>query len=172
VGVWGTGLYSGDFAMDLRGTIRAVSRLPLAPDRLTEILSQSQPGPANDPANEDHTTFWLVLADQFSKRGIDSARARNTALAIIDDGTDLTTREGLGATAADTRKQPGGSRSTAHPTPRSHRRHAAALPARWLNPSIGTSVAVEDRSIANEIEARPPQKFQPTVLGIDQLLRL
>ena len=34
MGRWGTGLYSGDFAMDLRSTIRAVARLPFSADRL------------------------------------------------------------------------------------------------------------------------------------------
>ena len=36
MGVFGTGLYSGDFAMDLRSAIKAVSRLPFEPGRLVE----------------------------------------------------------------------------------------------------------------------------------------
>jgi hypothetical protein len=47
MGAWGTGLYSGDFAMDLRGTIAAISRLPFDGDRLAEILCESEPGPAS-----------------------------------------------------------------------------------------------------------------------------
>src|SRR5262249_1545427 len=38
----------------------------------------------------DHTTFWLVLADQFWRRGIASTRANEKALALIDSGADLT----------------------------------------------------------------------------------
>jgi hypothetical protein len=105
VGVFGTGLYSGDFAMDLRCTIRAVSRLPFAPDRLIDILCESEPGAAKDPSDDDHTTFWLVVADQFAKRGIESALGRNTALAIIDQGTDIAILRRLGMTATDLRKR-------------------------------------------------------------------
>jgi hypothetical protein len=47
--VWGEGLYSGDFAMDLRGTIRAVARLPFYGERLLKILCETEPGAANDP---------------------------------------------------------------------------------------------------------------------------
>ena len=36
MGAWGTGLYSGDFATDLRGMVRAVTRLPFSADRLVD----------------------------------------------------------------------------------------------------------------------------------------
>ena len=105
VGVFGTGLYSGDFAMDLRGTISAVSRLPFVPERLVEILCDSEPGAARDATDEDHTTFWLVVADQFAKRGIVSDRARNKALEIINHGFDLSVLQKLGMSASDLRKR-------------------------------------------------------------------
>jgi hypothetical protein len=38
MGAWGVGLYSTDFAVDLRGTVGAVSRLPFEGDGLLEIL--------------------------------------------------------------------------------------------------------------------------------------
>jgi hypothetical protein len=98
VGVWGTALYSGDFAMDLRRTIRALARLPFDGERLAAILSASDPGAANNPADEDHTTFWLVVADQFARRGITCDSARERALSIIDDGTDLAMLQRLGMT--------------------------------------------------------------------------
>ena len=72
MGAWGTGLYSGDFAMDLRGTIRAVARLPFSADRLVDVLCDAEPGAARSSVDSDHTVFWLVVADQFAKRGIDS----------------------------------------------------------------------------------------------------
>jgi hypothetical protein len=34
MGAWGIGLYSSDFAMDLRGSVKAIARLPYTPDRL------------------------------------------------------------------------------------------------------------------------------------------
>jgi hypothetical protein len=65
MGTWGAGLYSGDLAMDLRSTIGAVTRLPFEGDRLVEILCEAEPGAANNPEDEEHTVFWLVVADQF-----------------------------------------------------------------------------------------------------------
>ena len=105
MGVFGTGLYSGDFAMDLRATVSAVARLPFDPDRLVDILSNTEPSAANTPNNEEHTTFWLVVADQFAKRGIACDQVRSKALAIIDAGEDIAALEKLGMKAADVRKR-------------------------------------------------------------------
>jgi hypothetical protein len=105
VGVWGTSLYSGDFAMDLRATIGAVVRLPFDADRLIEILCETVPSAANDPGNEEHTQFWLVLADQFAKRGIASERLRDKALRIIEDGQDTAALAKLGMKSGDLRKR-------------------------------------------------------------------
>ena len=63
MGVWGAGLYSGDFAMDLRPGARAVTRLPFDGDRLLELACSLEPEAAKNPEDEDHTTFWLVGAD-------------------------------------------------------------------------------------------------------------
>jgi hypothetical protein len=46
MGAWGSGLYSGDFAMDLHGTISAISRLPFDGVRLVEILYETEPSAA------------------------------------------------------------------------------------------------------------------------------
>ena len=105
MGVWSTGLYSGDFALDLRSSIRAIARLPYDGDRLIEILCETEPAAANSAEDEDHSTFWLVAADQFAKRGIVSERARETALKIIDDGSDLAMLEKLGMDPAGLRKR-------------------------------------------------------------------
>jgi hypothetical protein len=105
MGTWGTGLYSGDLAMDLRSTIRAVARLPFDGDRLVEILCASEPGAANNPNNEEHTIFWLVVADQFARRAIACGRVREKALTIIDDGSDLAMHAKLGMSPADLRKR-------------------------------------------------------------------
>jgi hypothetical protein len=105
MGVWGTALYSGDFAMDLCSTIAAVARLPFDADRLVEILCEAEPTAANNPTDEEHTTFWLVLADQFAKRGIVSDRTRKKAFEIIDADEDLAMLTKLGMKPADIRKR-------------------------------------------------------------------
>jgi hypothetical protein len=105
MGVWGAGLYSSDFAMDLRSSIGAVARLPFDGDRLVEILSDTEPTAAGDPVDEQHTTFWLVVADQFAKRAISCDRARDQALTIIDAGSDLAMHAALGMSPADLAKR-------------------------------------------------------------------
>jgi len=101
VGVWGAGLSSGDFAMDLRSTVRAVARLPFESGQLIEILCEQEP----PPSDEQHSRFWLVIADQFAKRGIASDRVREKALGIIDRGEDLAMLEKLGMGASDLKKR-------------------------------------------------------------------
>jgi hypothetical protein len=96
MGAWGSGLYSSDFALDVRVAVKAVARLPFTPDRLLEYLCAAESMAANDPKNSDHTVFWLAVADQFAKRGIDCAGARDRALAIIMDGVDLAAMAALG----------------------------------------------------------------------------
>ena len=105
MGSWGAGLYSGDFAMDLRSTIRAVSRLPFDPDRLTDIVCDTEASVANNPEDEDYTTFWLVVADQFPRRGIASARAREIAIGVIDTGQDLEMQRRLGRSGGGLEKR-------------------------------------------------------------------
>jgi hypothetical protein len=105
MGFWGVGLYSGDFAMDLRSAVAAVARLPLADDDLVEALRGTERAAADNPDDPDHTTFWLVLADQFARRGVYPDEVRARALAIIDGGTDLARMTALGAQPADLRKR-------------------------------------------------------------------
>ena len=105
MGVWGTGVYSGDFAMDLRSTISAVARLPFDGDKLVDILCETDPTAANNPDDVDHTTFWLVVADQFAKRAIVCDRVRDKALAIIESGVDIAKLEKLGMNPSDLRKR-------------------------------------------------------------------
>jgi hypothetical protein len=88
MGVWGAGLYSSDMAADLRASVKSVLRLPLDEDGIVDILCDGERQAANDLNNEDHTTFWLVLADQFEKRGVAHAPTREKAIAIIARGDD------------------------------------------------------------------------------------
>jgi hypothetical protein len=112
MGAWGTGLYSGDFAADLRSAVAAVARLPFDGERLVEFLCETEPGAAREPNDPDHTVFWLVVVDQFAKRAIASATARDTALAIIDGGRDLISDHGQlrhgWRRPADARRRAGG----------------------------------------------------------------
>ncbi len=103
MGTWGRGLYSDDFAADLRGAVAAVARLPFDGERLVELLCEAAPVAAREPKDPDHTAFWLVVADQFAKRGIAAAAARDTALAIIDEGRDIATMASLGMGGANLR---------------------------------------------------------------------
>jgi len=105
MGTWGAGLYSSDFALDLRATIAAVARLPFDPDRLVAILRETEPAAATDPSDDEHATFWLVLADQFARRGIVADRVVEQALHIIDDAQDIATLERLGMKPADLRRR-------------------------------------------------------------------
>jgi len=105
MGAWGIGLYSGDFAQDLKAAVSAVCRLPMAEEELVDAICQSEASAAGSPADEDHTIFWLVLADQFEKRRIFSRRVRQTALAIIDEGKDAETMRALGMKPGDIRKR-------------------------------------------------------------------
>src|SRR2546423_3708218 len=86
---WGAGLYSSDMAADMRAVIKSALRLPYGEDRIVEILSDGERRAATDPNDESHTTFWLVLADQFEKRGVAHAPTCEKATAIIDRGDDL-----------------------------------------------------------------------------------
>lgn len=105
MGVSGTGLYSGDFAMDLRSAVSAVVRLPYDGEKLADILCESQPIAASKPDDEDYSTFWLVIADQFAKRGIVCNRVRDRTLAMIDSGVDTAMLEKRGMNPSDLRKR-------------------------------------------------------------------
>lgn len=96
MGAWGIGLYSSDFAQDLRSSVRAVARLPFEPERLLDYLCETEPAAANDPKDPDYTIFWLTVADQLATGGIACPRARDRAVAIIVDGTDLSAMAALG----------------------------------------------------------------------------
>jgi hypothetical protein len=105
MGVWGAGLYSGDFAMDLRSTVSAVARLPFDSEKLVDILCETEPRAANNSDDDEHTIFWLIVADQFAKRSISCDRTLDYALAIIKGGSDLAIHEKLGMNPSDLAKR-------------------------------------------------------------------
>jgi len=105
VGVGESGLYAESFATDLRTIIKAVARLPYDGDKLLELLCESEEYVSSNPDDPDYPTFWLVIADQFSKHGIVCERAHNEALAIIACGVDVLTREKSALKPTDLRKR-------------------------------------------------------------------
>jgi hypothetical protein len=98
VGTWGTGLYSDDFASDLRTSVVAVCRLPLTGEQLVEVLVDLNPA-AREPDDDEYTTFWLVVADQLHRRGIHSP-AQERAIEILSRRTNLEMLARLGMTEA------------------------------------------------------------------------
>jgi len=105
MGTWGPGIYSGDFASDLRAAVAAASRLPLEPDRIVQLLCELEPDAAHIRDDEEHTVFWLVVADQLDKRGIRSTVATREAKAIIETGADSQRMSELGMASAILRKR-------------------------------------------------------------------
>lgn len=87
MGAWAAGLYQDDFASDLKSTISQVSKVPVDGDRLLDILCAMQSDAGID--EDDECTFWLVVADQFERRGIACLKAFEAALSIIDSGRDM-----------------------------------------------------------------------------------
>jgi len=99
VGTWGTGLYSDDFASDLRTSVAAICRLPFKGEQIVELLADLNPE-ARNPHGEGFTTFWLVVADQLHRRGIRSP-AQERAIDIIAKRTNLEELAKLGMTGSD-----------------------------------------------------------------------
>jgi len=88
MGSWGLGLYQDDAAADLKGAIALLARLPASGERLLEIILANQQEGV-ELSDDGGPTFWLVVADQFERRGIACRRAFDQALKAIDTGADL-----------------------------------------------------------------------------------
>ena len=67
MGAWGGALYRSDFALDLKATIKGVLRAPLDEDA---ILAEIRASVGDGLDGVDALDYWLVLADQFERRGI------------------------------------------------------------------------------------------------------
>lgn len=105
MGAWGPGLYSNDLGLDLRSAIKVVSRLPFGVEQLTEIAIDTFGETAKNSDDDDYTAFWLVLADQFHRRGIPAQAVFNTAIGIIKSGKDLQVNQDLGMSGVDLEKR-------------------------------------------------------------------
>ncbi|MGH6929407.1 MAG: hypothetical protein ACREEV_13900 [Dongiaceae bacterium] len=105
MGAWGGGLYDSDFALDLKGTIKGVLRAPLSDD---EVLAEIWASHGKGAVEADALDYWLVLADQFERRGIRRQDVFERAIAIIEAGEDVVMLEKLEAepkTIAERRKE-------------------------------------------------------------------
>ncbi|EDL58986.1 hypothetical protein [Gimesia maris] len=105
MGSWGAGLYSNDIALDLKSAVAAIVKLPFESEQLIKMLAEAFTEEAGRETNEEYTTFWLVLADQFHKRGIDCPDVFSRSLKIIDSHSDLQMQESLGMDAKELKKR-------------------------------------------------------------------
>ena len=104
MGCWGPGLYQDDEAADLKNTIALLAKLPADGDRILEILLGHQSAPPEFD-RDGGPTFWLVVADQFERRGIASSLVFERALAAINTGADLRDQEARDMSAPDLKKR-------------------------------------------------------------------
>jgi hypothetical protein len=101
--MWGTGLYDDDAAADLRDAIALVTKVPAGGEKLLQILRDMHG--AIDVGDVDGQTFWLVMADQFERRGIACAEVTDNAISIVVEGRNLEALKALGADQPTLRKR-------------------------------------------------------------------
>lgn len=94
MGARGGGLYDSDFALDLRSTINGVLRAPLSDD---EVVAEIWASHGKDAVEADALDYWLVLADQFERRGMRRQDVFERAIAIVEAGEDVAMLEALAA---------------------------------------------------------------------------
>jgi len=104
MGTLGPGLYSNDLSADVRNDFREVVRAPWDAERLVAHLASRHPA-ATDPDDEEHTDFWLVVADQLWRYGMAHAQTIERVREIVRSGRDLDAKRALGMSSADVRKR-------------------------------------------------------------------
>lgn len=104
MGSWGVGLYQDDDALDLKGMIALLAKLPASGDRLLEIILENRRDGVR-LRDDGGPTFWLVVADQFERRGIACKMAFQQALKAIDTGADLRDLKNRDGTPRDLEKR-------------------------------------------------------------------
>lgn len=131
MGAWGAGLYANDAALDMKGLIATIMRLPLDVDSMVELLVETEPS-LGDPASENHTGCWFVVADRFHRYGIDHEPIVARVREYVTSGKDLRMMAELGMSDSDLRSRSKVldallSRITA-PNPKPSRRRILAKP--------------------------------------------
>jgi len=105
MGTWGSGLYSSDIIQDLRPLVQTALKLPLPIDEIVMLIVAQEPQLAQNPDDDDYTTFWLVLADLIWKSGDRSVPVFTKANALIEGGHDLNRCKSLGMCDSDLKKR-------------------------------------------------------------------
>jgi hypothetical protein len=105
MGVWDIGLYSSDFALDLKPTITTMLKLPLSETEILEHIKKAYSEICENKTDEDYTIFWLVLADQMHKKGISLPKVFEMAIAIIDSVEDIRMCKDLGMLEPELKKR-------------------------------------------------------------------
>jgi len=102
MGTWSASLYGDDEACDLRDTIALVAKLPRSGDALLALLRERE----EDSVEGDvPPAWWVVVADQFERRGIACPEAFQRALQVIEGGEDLAYLRDLGMDTRDLKKR-------------------------------------------------------------------
>lgn len=99
MGAWGGGIYDGDFACDMRADFKGFIRAPLTDDEFLAKIEELH-GRGHDGEHVDGFDYWLVLADQLERIGLQRSEIFERAIEIIERGQDITALEALGAEPA------------------------------------------------------------------------
>lgn len=100
MGTWGTGLYSDDEALDLKGTIALLAEMPIDGEKLYQLICTQ-----SDVADTSNPAFWLVMADQFEKHGLAHPHIFESAIGIIKKGEDIAYLRDHDMSAANLKKR-------------------------------------------------------------------
>ena len=87
MGTWGVAIFSDDLAADLRADLTELIGEGLSVSEATDRLMTEYASSLNDP--DEKTVFWIALASAQWKIGRLEERTKQTALQIMDDGSDL-----------------------------------------------------------------------------------
>ena len=87
MGTWGVAIFSDDLAADLRADLTELIGEGLSVSEATDRLMTEYASSLNDP--DEKTVFWIALASAQWKLGRLEERTKQTALQIMDDGSDL-----------------------------------------------------------------------------------
>ena len=104
MGSWGPGLYDDDVAADLKSSLSLIAKIPVEGDRLLAILLAIR-GSVPQLNEVDDISFWLVVADQFERRGILCQDVFRQALTAIESGADHAALAELGMSAQQLAKR-------------------------------------------------------------------
>lgn len=93
MGAWGGKLYQDDEALDIKENVKVLSKLPIDTSELWKLLA-SKCG-ITSSKDLSNPVFWLVIADQFERKGIRLNGVFENAIRIISDGIDIALQKEL-----------------------------------------------------------------------------